>query len=149
MSNLAEPQVQARTTLPSAKLNGEDAKLMGDQYGRQVMLPYTVRDLVATASASLTNGTPTTLIAGVTGTKLDLVYISFTNNSDAAVNVTLLDDGTSVRTFTVPVSTTNGGTISFDWPIPWPQSAAGSTWQVDMPDTTGTTVTVSALYVKN
>ena len=122
---------------------------MHDKYGRQVFIQYTVRDLVATATASLTTGTATELIAGVSGTFLDLVYISFVNNSDAAVNVSLTDDGTTVRTFTVPVTTNNGGLLSHNYPIPYPQGATGGTWRVDMPDITGTTITVEALYIKN
>lgn len=149
MSNLAKKIAQARTTLPSSVLDGVDVKILADKYGRQITQPYTVRDLVATAAASLTNGTPTTLITGITGTLLDLVYISLTNNSDFAVTVTLTDDSTTVRTFSVPVTTTNSGVVSAEFPIPWPQSTAGSTWRVDMPDISGTTVTVDALYIRN
>src|SRR3990167_7792676 len=140
---------EARTSLPSAALVPTPIKPLFDKYGRQIMQLYTIRDLIATARASVTTGTPTELLAGVAGTLLDLVYVSFTNSSDAAVTVTLTDDSTTVRTFQVPVSTTNSGVVDVDFPIPWPQSATGSTWRVDMPDITGTTVTVDALYIKN
>ena len=120
-----------------------------DDLGRQVMTLYQVRDLIATASLSLTNGTAAVLIAGVTGEFHDLVYMSFTNNSDAAVTVTLRDDSTDIRSFVVPISTTNSGIVQKDYPIPWPQGATGSAWQVDMPDITGTTVSIEALFIKN
>ena len=140
---------RAKTTLPSSVLDGQLVAPMFDKRGRQVFVQHTVRDLIATAQASVTTGTVTELLAGIAGTYLDLVYISFANNSDAAVNVTLKDDGTTVRTFTVPVSTNNGGFIAEKLDIPWPQSAVGGTWDVDMPDITGTTVTVNALFAKN
>ena len=149
MSNIAKSTVQSRTTLPEGVLNGGSSAPLADKYGRQVMLPYTVRELITTAQASVTTGTPTTLIAGIAGTKLDLVFISLQNSSDAAITVTLKDDGTTIRTFTVPVATTNGGVITYDLPIPWPQGTSGGTWNVDGPDVTGTTVTVDALFIKN
>ncbi len=149
MSQKTKLVAEAKTTLPTAKSGGDDVDLMADKYGRLITLPYTVRDLVMTAQASVTTGTNTVLATGITGVKLDLVYISFTNSSDAAISVVLADDGTTVRTFTVPVSTTNAGVVTYDWPIPWPQSASGGTWMVDMGDYTNTTITVDALFVKN
>lgn len=140
----------AQTSLPQvAASHGATVDVLADKYGRQVMLPYTFRDGIATAQASVTNGTPTVLHAGDAIAKMDLVFISMTNDSDAAVSVVLSDDGTTVRTFTVPVTTTNSGTITYDWPVPWPQGTVGGAWRVDMPDITGTTVTVDALFVKN
>src|SRR3990167_2090913 len=80
-----------------------------DDVGRQVMTLYQVRDLISTASASITNGTSTVLLAGTTGEFHDLLFISFTNSSDAAVTVALTDDGTTVRSYVVPTTTTNSG----------------------------------------
>ena len=120
-----------------------------DDVGRQVMTLYQVRDLISTASASITNGTSTVLLAGTSGEFHDLIFISFTNSSDAAVTVALTDDGTTVRSYVAPVTTTNSGIVQMDYPIPWPQGAAGSAWRVDMPDISGTTVTVQALFATN
>lgn len=140
---------KSRQANPTARTQDNIVEVAYDDVGRQVMTLYQVRDLISTASLSLTTGTAAVLIAGTTGEFHDLVYVSFTNSSDAAVTVTLRDDSTDVRSFVVPVSTTNSGIVQKDYPIPWPQGATGSAWQVDMPDITGTTVSIEALYVKN
>src|SRR3990167_584814 len=105
---------------------------------------YVVRGAIVTASVSLSTGTPTTLLAGDTDYLLDLVQIYFANSSSAATTVTLLDDGTSLHTFNAPVVTTQGALYNFE--IPWPQSAKGGRWYLDMPDITGTTVDVKAIF---
>ena len=105
---------------------------------------YVVRGELVTAHASLTTGTNTTLLTGDSVAKLDLVQIGFSNASDAATSVTLTDDGTTVNIYPVPASTAN----QFNYEIPVPQSKAGGDWQVDLPDITGTTITVRALFIK-
>ena len=140
---------RARQTNPTAVFNTERVEAMFDDLGRQVMTLHQVRDLIATASASLTNGTPTSLLDGTTGEFHDLIWISFTNSSNASVTVALTDDSLTVKSFEVPVSTVNSGIVQAEYPIPWPQGATGSAWRVDMPDITGTTVTVEALFAKN
>lgn len=106
--------------------------------------PYVVRESIVTAHASLTTGTNTTLLTGDSDYPLDLVQIGFSNNSDAATTVTLTDDGTTVNIYPVPASTAN----QFNYEIPIPQSAKGGNWQVDLPDITGTTITVRGLFIK-
>ena len=115
-----------------------------DLQGRQITIPYVVREAIVTAHASVTTGTNTTLISGDVATRLDLVQIGFSNNSDAATTVTLSDDGTTVRVYPVPANTAN----EFQYQIPIPQNAKGGNWQVDLPDITGTTITVRAIFVK-
>lgn len=105
---------------------------------------YVVRASIVTAHASLTGGTNTTLLAGDSANKLDLVQIGFSNNSDAATTITLTDDGTTVNIYPVPASTAN----QFNYQIPIPQNKVGGHWQVDMPDISGTTMTIRALFIK-
>ena len=105
---------------------------------------YVVRASLVTAVASLTTGTSAVLLAGDAASKLDLVQIGFSNNSDAATSVTLKDDSTTVNIYPVPASTAN----QFNYQIPIPQSKVGGSWDVDLPDITGTTITVSALFIK-
>ena len=136
---------QGRSTNPTAVGNGERVRVMADDVGRVVNTPVQVRDLMATAYVSISGGTKTELIAGVTSTFLDLVQISFSNNSSAAATVALLDESTTVQTFLLPLN----NTVIHTFPTPIPQSGAGTAWYVDMTDTSGTTVTVEALFAKN
>ena len=105
---------------------------------------YTLRDATTTASASLTGGTPTVLQAA-DGRFMDLVEITLSNSSDAAVSVILSDDGTTVRTYPVAASST----LQLQYDTPIPQSAKGGAWRLDMPDISGTTVTAGALFRRN
>ena len=115
-----------------------------DSIGRLINLPYAVREALVTAHASLTTGTNTTLLTGDSASKLDLIQIGFSNNSDAATSVTLSDDGTTINIYPVPAATAN----QFNYQIPIPQNKAGGNWQVDLPDITGTTITVRGLFIK-
>lgn len=134
-----------RTTNPAAVGDGDRVNATFDDIGRMVMAPHQVRDLVNTAYVSLTGGTKTSLIAGVTDVFLDLVQISFSNNSGAATTCTLTDEATTVQSFVCPANDTRNYT--FESPIR--QSATGVAWYVDLPDISGTTVTVQAQFVRN
>lgn len=135
---------EVMTTNKTAKSDGADIRAKTDDLGRQVMRNIQVRDLIATAYVSLSNGTETTLRAGVAGAHLDLIYILGANDSDSAVRVDIRGGtgGNIMTSIVIPAS----GTAGVSLPVPIPQDATGNTWTVDMPDITGTTVTLSALF---
>ena len=135
----------SRRTNPVATTTGTMAPAVFDDVGRIVNYPYQVRDMIATAYVALANGTVTSLRAGTTGEFADLSFISLGNASSAAVTITLLDDSTTASAYEVPAS----GTVVVHYPTPLPQGATGSAWQVDMADITGTTVRITALFVRN
>ena len=146
MSDISKKVGVARQTNPTALLDGQDIKASFDDVGRQVMTVHQVRDLVSTAYAAVTTGTPTTLISGDSGYFLDLVEISFSTNSTvASTNLLLKDDGTTVRGIDIPVD----DTVQLTFPVPVPQGAKGGDWTIDMEDVTGTTVYISATFVRN
>lgn len=137
----------ARQTNPTAVADGATVKASYDDLGRQVIIPYQVRDLVATANIALSTGTETTLLAAVAGANLDLLQIVCANQSDAAVDVDFraVTGGSVEFSLTVPADASAG----FVPAIPWPQVNTGNNWTADMADITGTTVNISALFVKN
>lgn len=132
----------SRQANPTPLLDGQPSPASFDDLGRQLMVPYQVRDLVATASATITTGTSTSLLAGATGVFHDLIQVTFSNNSTSC-QVSLKSDGTAIN-FQVPAGLT---TIPFQ--VPLNATAAGGQWNVDMEDITGTTVYVEALFIKN
>ncbi len=134
----------ARTTNPTAVLDAQPVSAGFDDLGRQITRPYQVRDLLLTSFVSLTTGTKTELAAGVASNFLDLIQISFANNSDAATVVTLTDESTTV--LSIPVAANSAGALSFSPPLP--QSATGVSWYVDLPDITGTTITINGTFSK-
>lgn len=136
---------EATTTNPTAKADGADVRPMADKLGRQVFRSIHVRDLITTAYVALSNGTETTLTTAAAGTFRDLVMITATNNSSAAtqLDIRATSGGNVVHTMYLPATT---GPVGFSPTTPWPQDSTGNAWTIDMPDQTGTTVYVSALF---
>jgi hypothetical protein len=116
-----------------------------DLLGRQVVTQYATRDALVTASVTLTTGTNTTLISGDSDYPLDILEITFANQSSVAAQVTLKDDGTAVKTLEIPA----GNTLELAKNIPIIQGVKGGDWTLDMEDITGTTVVVEAVLMKN
>src|SRR3990167_7676002 len=136
----------ARQNNPTAVAANDVVKATFDDVGRQLIRPVQVRDLIATAYVSLTNGTETTLLAGVAGSYLDLIYVMGANNSDVAVSVDIraVTAGNIQTTIRIPAN----GTAGVSLPVPIPQDETGNNWTADLPDITGTTITLSALFSK-
>ena len=141
---------QARTTNPTALLNGQPIKAIYDDVGRQLTTPYQMRDLVFTATASTATLAEVELFAGAAGSFHDLVEITFANTSGAAINIGLRDTtgGTVMKNFMIPAS----NTISKDFSVPVPQSIVATAWtiqNVGTGDISNTVVTVSATFIRN
>lgn len=137
----------ARTANPTAVAAGDRVSASFDDLGRQVITPLQVRDLRATAYATLTNGTETTLLAaGGAGVFHDLVMVMAANTSGAAAQVDFRSVTGGNVEFTIEVP--SGGTGGVAIPMPWPQGNANNNWTVDMGDITGTTIYISALFSK-
>lgn len=134
----------AMTANPAAVAGGDRVSARLDVIGRQLVRPIQVRDLMQTAYVSLTTGTETTLLAGVSGVFFDLLYVMGTNNSDAAVTVDLRSATAAgiVTSIRIPANGTAGVSLS----VPLPQDTSATTWTADLPDITGTTVTLGALF---
>ena len=133
----------SRTSNPSAIPDGDEVKFSADDLGRQ-LVRYQARDLIVTAYATLITGTETTLKTGIAGSYLDLIYIMGSNDSDVAVSVDIraATGGNIQTTIRIPAD----GTAGVALPIPLPQDETGNDWTADLPDITGTTVTLSALF---
>ena len=115
-----------------------------DNQGRQFIAFHDVRGALVTASASLTTGTATSLLAGDADYFLDLIDITMANNSTVSATVALVNDGTTIRQFEVPAANTLH--INFDTPLL--QLTKNVLWNADMNDITVTTVTIGAKFIK-
>ena len=146
MSEVPEKTLVGRQSNPTPVLDTRPVAPTADDVGRQVFVLHQVRDLVETAHVEITTGTPVVLKAGSADYFLDLAEISFSTNSTvASTNVLLKDDGTTVQGVDVPVD----DTVQLTFPIPVKQNAKGGDWVVDMEDVTGTTLYVSATFIRN
>lgn len=136
----------ARTTNPTAVADGDRVAATYDDVGRELIRPVQVRDLIRTARVAVTNGTETTLLAASAGAYHDLIYLLGANNSDAAVSVDIrgITAGNVLLTLQLPAN----GTAGVATPVPLPQDETGNNWTIDLPDITGSTVTITALFSK-
>ena len=113
--------------------------------------PIQVRGSLKTAYVTLTNGAETSLLAGTSGEFNDLIWISFTNLSTAAI---ALNTGTQVD-----IRSTTGGpvvlsayvenkkTVVITPAVPIPMNTAADAWTVDRTDVGGgSNILVSALF---
>lgn len=135
----------ARNIMPAVFTDGNETDAYFDNIGRIVTKPYQIRGLTVTASAALSTGTVTDLLAGSSDVFHDLYEITMSNDSSAAVRVALLDDGTTVRDLELPATSIN----QFQFLVGLPQGSTGTIWQLDLPDITGTVVRVGATFIKN
>ncbi len=136
----------SRQANPTAIAGGSVTKFSSDDLGRQLYRPVQVRDLTITAYTSIANGTEATLLAASAGSMHDLIYIMMSNSSDAAVIVDVR--GVTGGNIQMSVSVPANGVAGVSLPVPLPPSSGdtGNNWTIDMPDITGTTVYVSALF---
>lgn len=143
--NYAKIRGVARNRQPSASSDLGEIDMLLDDVGRPVMTPYHMRDMISTATATLSTGTNTALQSGNATEFFDLLEVTFANTSTGAVTVDLIDDGTTAKTFRLPADSTSGATFT----VPIPQGAKGGNWTADMDDVSNTTVNVSATFIKN
>ncbi len=136
----------ARTANPTKVTGGQVVKQSMDAIGRPLTRPVQVRELLATAYVSLTNGTETALATAAAGTYLDLVYIMGANTSSVAqqIDIRAVSGGNVMMTLYLPAQSTAGVSL----PVPIPQDATGNAWTADNADVTNSTVYVSALFSK-
>lgn len=135
------------TANPTAEVGGDVSNFRTDDIGRQLTRPVQVRDLIVTAYATTTTGAETTLLAASAGSFHDLIMLTATNGSTAAVTVDIrcTTAGNIVHTMVLPAST---GPIGFAPSVPWPQDATGNNWTVDVrgSDISGTNVYFTGLF---
>lgn len=110
---------------------------------------HDVRGAIVTASATLTNGTATSLVAGDADYFLDLVEVQLSTGSTVALGtatagIDLKNDGTTIRHIDIP----EGGTVQLKFDVPLPQITKNTPWVLDLDDITGTTVRVDAIFIK-
>ena len=117
----------AATALPSPYTATDTAPPMVDKFGRQIVIPFAMRDLIKTAAVQTTNATQTTLLASQTSQYADLVSLTITNESATACTVALTD-GTTTYKFNVANQQGAGFTLNPNTPIP--ATSTATAWQV-------------------
>lgn len=137
----------AATALPAAATATDTVVPMADKFGRQVVLPQTVRDLVGTKWTQIASSSAeTTILGSVSSVFLDITGFQITNQSSTAVTVTIKDStaGTTRKTYDLAA---NGGIVVHFSP-PLPQAAVTNNWTATLSINT-VTVDFNIDYVQN
>jgi len=138
----------AKTALPTAVSDGQVVNEMVDKFGRLVVLPNGMRDLILpmTQLTLTSTTTETTLISGVASTFNDIISLVVINTSATATQVDFRDStaGTVRFSLYIPAGDTRGISLS----TPMPQNTAGNNWTAKC-GTSVASVIVTGSYVSN
>lgn len=117
----------AQTALPSAATSGNLTGALADKFGRTIMIPGTLRDLVGTQPTTISASTAeTTVVAAAASTFNDLTAIVISNTSATAARVDFRDTtaGSVLFSIYVPAGDVRGAT--FNRPVP--QTSVNTNW---------------------
>jgi hypothetical protein len=136
---------QVGTTLPTAVTDGQLVGEMADKFGRQVMIPQTVRELTAMQATTFTASTSsaTVVTAGSSGIYNDITSIILVNSGSTATTF-LLKDGTNTYEFYVPAGDMRGATFT----VPLAAASAATAWTGQCGSSTSSLI-CTITYVKN
>lgn len=134
----------AATSLPTAATAGNLTGLMVDKFGRQVTLPFAMRDLIGTQGTTITTSSAATIVtAGAAGVFNDLVFLSVTNTSATGIRADI-SDGTLSFSWWIPANDMRGGAF----PTPIPATNSTTNWTLSLSSAI-TDVRTLATWVKN
>ena len=126
-ANGVQPVDVSATALPAAVTATNTVAPMADKFGRQIVIPFAMRDLIKTAAVQTTNATQTTLLASQASQFADLVSLTITNESATPCTVALTDGTT---TYKFNVANTQGSGFTVNYPTPLPAASTATAWQV-------------------
>lgn len=141
----------AAVVLPAAATPGSIVSGMADKFGRQVVLPVTIRDLVGTQTTTISASTAETTIvtAGAAGVLNDLMMLIISNTSTSTSTRIDFRDATSGTILFSLQSVGGGAPVGFALGgVPIPQTTAANNWTAQC-GTSTTDIRIYAVYVKN
>ena len=112
----------ARTTMQS----GEEIDPSFDKQGRLITYPYSVRGSISTASSVITRNDRTEIMAAVADRFTDLVMVSASNTSTAAITIDIRSGRDSGISTTITAAASGTTVVKFDPPLP--ANEASSAW---------------------
>ena len=143
------PRVWGAGGLPAKAGPWNPARVLGDSFGRQIVLPHASRDLLTTQATTISASTvETTILTGAPGVFLD-PFLLIISNTSASTNTRIdLRDETAGTVLASLQSIGGAAPIGFAPPIPIPQTKQGANWTLQCATST-TDIRVYACAVKN
>lgn len=139
----------ATTALPTAVSNGQAADSTADKFGRQVIIPVTIRDLVGTNTTTITASTSeTTIVAAAASTFNDLVMLIISNTSASTNTRVDIRDTTAGTVLFSLWSQAAAPPTGFAPAVPIPQTTVNTNWTAQCATST-TDIRVYAVWAKN
>lgn len=138
----------ASTALPTAGTAGNMIGAMSDKFGRQVMLPGTIRDLVGTQTTTISSSTSeTTIVTAAASVFNDLTALVVSNTSATAARVDFRDTtgGSVLFSLYVPAGDTRGISLGG---FPIPQTTVNTNWTAQSSASVAD-LRVYAVFMKN
>jgi hypothetical protein len=147
-ANAVQVGVVTATALPSAYTATDLAPIMSDKFGRVVVLPQAMRDIVGTQTTQIaSSSSETTIVTAASSIFNDITGFQITNRSSTAVTVTI-KDSTSGTTRKVYDLAANGGIVVHFSP-PLPQIAGvNNNWTATL-SSSSVTVDINVDFIKN
>lgn len=139
--------VNAQTSLPTAATAGNLTGVTGDKFGRPVVLPGTIRDLVGTQTTTISASTSeTTIVTAAASTFNDLTALIISNTSATSTRIDFRDTtaGSVLFSLYIPAGDMRG--IAFNRPVP--QTSVNTNWTAQSA-TSVTDLRVYAIWDKN
>lgn len=117
----------AITSLPTAVANADVVNNVADKYGRQVMIPGTIRDLVGTQTTTISASTSeTTIFTAAASVYNDLTALVISNTSATPARVDFRDTTAGSVLFSIYVPAGDVRGVAFNRPIP--QTSVNTNW---------------------
>lgn len=137
----------AAVALPTAASATDTVVPMLDKYGRSVVLPQVMRDLVGVQTTQIASSTSeTTIVAQISGVFADITGLQITNQTATAVTVTIKDSTAGTTRKVYDLAASGGIVVHFSPPLP--QATANNNWTATLSVNTAT-VDVNVDFVKN
>lgn len=147
-ANITYQGKRGTTALPTAVTDGQSVGAMSDKYGRAVVIPGTIRDLVGTQTTTISASTSeTTIVTAAASIFNDLIMLVVSNTSATATRLDFRDTtgGSVLFSLYVPAGDTRGFNMGG---IPVPQTSVNTNWTAQS-SASVTDLRVYAVFAKN
>lgn len=140
---------QGKTALPTAGSDGNLTGVMSDKFGRQVVLPATIRDLTGTQTTTISASTAeTTIVTQAASIFNDLLMLVISNTSTATTTRIDFRDttgGSVLFSLFSPAADTRGFSLGG---VVIPQTSVNTNWTAQC-GTSTTDIRIYAVFAKN
>ena len=139
----------AVTALPTAVANADRTNIITDKFGRQVVLPGTVRDLIGTQTTTISASTSeTTIVTAAASVFNDLFALVISNTSaSTTTRIDFRDDTAGTVMFSLHSAAKS--VVGFALPgFSIPQTAVNKNWTAQC-GTSTTDIRILAIFEKN